>query len=86
VRIHHGVAPDAEAYFKIDPRVSPDALAPLRSTFPPMRDQEVLGAARDVVGFFRDLAPIVAREHGSTYPAELAELMTERLGSLGGGG
>ena len=42
----------------------------------------MLEAGLDILGFYRERAPRVAREHGVTYPAELERLMSGRLEEL----
>ena len=57
-------------------------LSPLRATYCGMEYGPMLRAGRSTVGFFRDLAPLMAREHDIRYPTELERLMTERLDGL----
>ena len=44
--------------------------------------QAMLGAAQELVRFFRTHAPGVAEVHGAAYPDALAHLMSERLDEL----
>jgi hypothetical protein len=82
VRIEQGVEAHDEPYEKLDSEISPDELEPLRSTFMPLERDAILDAARGIVSFFRERAPIVAVAHGLTYPAELDRLMGARLERL----
>lgn len=82
MRIRHGADAQDEPYEKLAKAVAVSELAPLRTTFPPMEAQAMLDAAREIVRFFREHAPAVARAHGTDYPAALARLMSEHLDQL----
>ena len=61
----------------------PDAaLAPLRPTYVPMERPAMLGAARTILGFYRQLAAPLAEEHGIRHPVELERLMLARLDKI----
>ena len=83
VRIDQGVATDDEAYWKLDEEISTARVDALRSTFVPIERDALLRAARDVLAFFRDRAPAVARANGLVYPTELDRLIGGRLDDLG---
>lgn len=86
VRIEHGIEAQEEAYEKLENAVPISELAALQTTFCPMERDAMLRAALDVVRFFREHAPRVAGAYGSDYPAELEQLMSDRLGRLAGSG
>jgi hypothetical protein len=81
-RIEAGVEAQEEAYEKLDLEISTAGLSSLRSTFCPMEEGAMLGAALDIVGFIRDRAPGAARAHGLAYPVELERLLCDRLEAL----
>jgi hypothetical protein len=81
-RIEGGVDAQDEPYEKLDQAISTTELGPLRSTFPPMEHGPLLQAGLDLLTFYRECAPRVAREHGLTYPGELERLMSGRLDEL----
>ena len=82
VRIEHGVEALDEPYEKLEKAVAVSGLAALRTTFCPMERDAMLRAALEVVSFFRERAPRVASAYGSDYPAELEQLMSDRLDRL----
>jgi predicted nucleotidyltransferase len=82
LRIEHGAEAQEEAYEKLEKAVPVSGLAALQSTFGAMEHDAMLRAARDIVSFFREHAPRVARAYGSVYPAELERLMCDRLDQL----
>jgi hypothetical protein len=79
VRIGQGVAANDEPYWKLDLEISPEPLETLRSTYVPLERDAILKAGREVVSFFRDRAPDIARANGLTYPSDLAELVSGQL-------
>ena len=81
-RIEQGVDAQDEPYEKLDQAISTTELGALRSTFPPMEHEPMLHAGLDLLTFYRERAPRVAREHGLTYPLELERLMSGRLEEL----
>lgn len=81
-RIEQGVDAQDEPYEKLDQAISTTELSALRSTFPPMEHGPMLHAGLDILRFYRERAPRVAREHGLTYPGELERLMSGRLDEL----
>lgn len=82
VRIGNGVEFQEEAYKKLKRAVPAADLAALQPTFCPMERDAMLRAVLDIVDFFRERAPRVARANGSEYPAELERLMCDRLDEL----
>jgi hypothetical protein len=81
-RIEGGGDAQDEPYEKLDQAISTTELGALRSTFPPMEHGPMLHAGLDILVFYRERAPRLAREHGLTYPAELERLMSGRLQEL----
>jgi hypothetical protein len=82
IRIEEEVAAQDEAYEKLDQAISTTRLSALQTTFCPMEKRAMLQAVGDIVDLYRERAPIVASEHGLTYPAELDRLMCNRLDKL----
>jgi hypothetical protein len=82
VRIEHGVEAQEEAYEKLEKAVPVAELTALQRTFCPMERDAMLRAALDIVRFFREQAPRVAEAYGFDYPAELEQLMSDRLDRL----
>ena len=82
VRIEHGVQAQEEPYEKLAKAVPVSDLAALKSTFCPMEPDAMLRAAIDIVTFFREQGPRVAKANGSDYPAQLDRLMSDRLDRL----
>ncbi len=81
-RIEQNVEIQEEPYEKLDQAISTNELVALQSSFPPMERAPMLRAVLDILAFYRERAPRVAREHGLTYPAELERLMCSRLDVL----
>jgi predicted nucleotidyltransferase len=81
-RIEQNVEIQEEPYEKLDQAISTNELVALQSTFPPMKRGPMLRALLNILAFYRERAPRVAREHGLTYPAELERLMCSRLDVL----
>lgn len=82
VRIEQDVHTADEPSWKLDEEVSTDALEPLRSSFCEMEREPMLRAAHDVVRFFHERAPVVARAKGLPYPATLDALISGHLEHL----
>jgi hypothetical protein len=68
-----------DPYFKVDKGLPDAALAPLRATFVPLERAALFAATHAVIDFYRELAIPLAEEHGLRYPAELEQLMLDRL-------
>jgi hypothetical protein len=84
MRVQHGAEAQDEPYEKLAKAIPASELATLRrTTFCPMERQAMLGAAQELVRFFRTHAPRVAEAHGAAYPEALALLMSERFNELG---
>jgi predicted nucleotidyltransferase len=81
-RLEQRTPAQEEPYEKLDQAISTTALSGLEATFCPMERGAMLRAGRDIVGFYRGIAPRVARAHGLTYPLELERLMSGRLDAL----
>jgi hypothetical protein len=82
LRIEHGVEAQDEAYEKLEKAVPGSKLSALQPTFCPMERDAMLGAALDIVSFFREQAPRVRESTDPEYPAELERLMSDRLDEL----
>jgi hypothetical protein len=74
-----------ESYFKVEQAIPFEQLTPLQATFCPMEREAMLQAALVIIGFFREMASVLARMHGITYPADLERVMIGRLEELGEG-
>ena len=81
-RIDQDVEPNDEPYWKLDDEISTEPLEALRSTFCEIERDPLLRAARDVVTFFRERAPLIAERHGLVYPAALDALISGHLDRL----
>ena len=81
-RIEQNVEAQDEPYEKLDKVISTDRLAAMRSTFVPMERDAMLRAARDIVSFHRERAPVVAEAYGLTYPTDLTRMMGGRFDEL----
>jgi predicted nucleotidyltransferase len=82
-RLREDFSAETDDYDKVDKAVPANRLSPLHATFVPMEQGPMLEAARAIVGFYRDLAPAMARTHGLSYPAELERLILARMDDLG---
>jgi len=81
-RIEQGLLAEEEVYEKLDQAISMVPLSTLGSTFCPMEQPAMLRATRDILHFFREQGPAVARARGLRYPAELDRLMSDRFDRL----
>jgi hypothetical protein len=77
VRVEQRVEAQEEAYDKLDQVLSTAELSALRTTFAPMERRAMLRTVADIVGFYRERAPVVATVYGLTYPKELERLMCD---------
>ncbi len=75
------VAP-LEGYDKVDLAVAAEELAPLAPTFVALELVPMLHAARDMVDWFRVVAPNVTEAHSVAYPTELERILLVRLDAL----
>jgi predicted nucleotidyltransferase len=71
-----------DSYWKLEKVLPIAQLVALEATFCPMEREAMLQAGRVIVGFFCEVAPILAKVHGITYPAELERVMVSRLEAL----
>ena len=71
-----------EAYFKIENVMPVKQLSPLKETFGPMEQEEILKAVLVIVRFYREIAPPLAQRHGIHYSHELERVMLDRLQKL----
>jgi Streptomycin adenylyltransferase len=82
-RLQHDFAADGgEAYDKLDKALPVENLAPLQNTFCPLDYEPMLEAGSTIVHFYRQLAPILAQQHGLSYPTQLEHVMLARLEKL----
>jgi predicted nucleotidyltransferase len=84
-RLHHNFSdPDVgeDPYFKVEQALPVGQLSPLQATFCPQESRAMLQAALVLLQFFQELAPLLARTHGITYPAALDQMMADRLKQL----
>jgi predicted nucleotidyltransferase len=72
----------SEAYFKVDTALPTEQLASLQATYCPLEREAMLQAVQDIVRFYQELAPALARAHGLVYPAGLEHVMISRLESV----
>ena len=79
VAVDQEAQPQDEPYWKLDVEISTEPLAALRSTFCPMERDAMLQAVREILTFFRERAPVVARANGLTYPTALDRLVGGHL-------
>jgi predicted nucleotidyltransferase len=82
MRLHHDFAVAADGYDKVEQAIPEEHLASLQVTCCPLEPGAILQAALVIVRFYQGLAPLLARAHGITYPAELARMMSARLEQL----
>jgi hypothetical protein len=71
-----------EGYEKVEQALPIEQLSSLQATFCPLERDAMLQAALVIVCFYRELAPLLARTHGITYPADLERMMYGRLEKL----
>ena len=71
-----------EPYFKIEYAMDVETLAPLIATFCPMEKNAMLGSARLIIQFFKEIAPSLCEAHGLSYPQSLEKVMLERFEKL----
>jgi hypothetical protein len=81
-RLRHNFAVEADGYDKVEQAIPVEQLSPLQATCCPLEPGAILQAALVLVRFYQELAPLLARTHGLTYPAELERVMSERLEKL----
>ncbi len=81
-RLRQNFQAAADGYEKVEQAIPVEQLAPLQATFCPMERGAMLQAALVIVQFYRELAPSLAQAHGITYPADLEQVMCDRLEQL----
>ena len=81
-RLRHNFAAEADGYDKVEQALPVEQLSSLQTTCCPLEPGAMLQAALVLVRFYREVAPLLARTHGLTYPAALDRVMSERLEKL----
>lgn len=71
-----------DSYFKLDKILSDAELAPLQTTFPPMERGAMMSSANILLDFYRTTAVPLAQAHNIPYPAQLDNIMSERMKKL----
>ena len=66
-------------YDKLELAADKQELEALRAAFCPLEREAMLEAVRALVGFYLRTALPLAAQHGITYPADLAAVVTEKL-------
>ena len=82
VRLRQNFSAVADGYEKVEQAIPVEQLSSLQATFCPLEQGAMLQAALVIVRFYRELAPLLARTHGITYPAALERVMYGRLEKL----
>lgn len=72
-----------EVYFKVEQAIPVEQLSSLQASFCPLEPGAMRLAAFAIVRFYKELAPLLARTYGITYPADLERVMVGRLEKLG---
>jgi len=85
-RLHQNFSAAAEGYEKLEQALSVAQLSALQATFCPLEQGAMFQAARDIIRFYQELAPLMARAHGIIYPDRLERIMYDRLEQLGNAG
>jgi hypothetical protein len=81
-RLQHDFSVEADGYEKVEQAIPVEHLSSLQATFCLMEPGAMLRAALVIVRFYQELAPLLARTHGITYPADLERVMSDRLEKL----
>jgi hypothetical protein len=82
-RLRQNFSAEADGYEKVEQALPVQQLSSLQATFCPQEREAMLQAARVIVRFYLELAPLLARTHGLPYPAELERVMADQLEKLG---
>jgi predicted nucleotidyltransferase len=82
VRLRHNFSVAADGYEKVEQAIAVEHLSSLQATCCPLEPGAMLQAALVIVRFYQELAPLLARTHGITYPADLERVMSNRLEKL----
>ena len=81
-RLRQNFTMETEGYERLEQAVPVELLTPLLATFCPMERDAMLRAALIIVRFYQSMVPSLAQAHSISYPAELAQVMSERLERL----
>lgn len=81
-RLRQHFAAVADGYEKVEHAIPGEQLSSLQATFCPMEPSAMLQAVLVIVRFYQELAPLLARTHGITYPVALERVMSARLEKL----
>ena len=81
-RLQHDFSGAADGYDKVEQALPVEQLSALQATCCPLEPGAMLQAARVIVRFYQELAPLLAQTHGITYPADLERVMYGRLEKL----
>ena len=81
-RLRQNFSAVADGYEKVEQAIPVEQLSSLQATFCPLEQGAMLQAALVIVRFYQELAPLLARAHGITYPAVLERVMYGRLEKL----
>jgi len=72
----------AEGYFKVEQALPGAQLSPLQATYCSLERGAMLQAVLAIVRFFQELALLLSRTHGISYPTALERVMLDRLDKL----
>jgi hypothetical protein len=81
-RLRQNFSAGADGYEKVEHAIPGEQLSSLQTTFCPLEHGAMLQAALVIVHFYQELAPLLARTHGITYPVALERVMSVRLEKL----
>src|SRR5262245_31117619 len=81
-RLRHNFSVEADGYEKVEQAIPIEQLSPLQTTCCPLEPGAMLQAALVIVRFYQELAPLLTRTYGITYPADLERVMYGRLENL----
>jgi len=73
---------DLDGYEQVERVVPAERLTPLAATCCPLERGAMFRATREIVGYYRQIAPPLAQTYGIAYPTQLAQLLSERLDQL----
>jgi hypothetical protein len=76
---HHFSSAWVVGYEKLEQAADEQDLEALRATFCPLEREAMLEAVGHLVGFYLRTAPLLATQQRIAYPADLAEVVTEKL-------
>jgi len=81
-RLRQNFSAGADGYEKLEQAIPVEQLSSLQATFCPLEQGAMLQAVLVIVRFYQELAPLLARTHGITYPEDLERVMVDRLEKL----